>query len=84
MDEEKFCTCDEFCQQQDDWPYRVFCDTLHTIGQFLQDLQEDGKFRDFNYMIKLVESDQQKAINIITRYYYCTWQNLQIRKKRKH
>lgn len=82
MDKEKFCTCDEFCQRKDDCPYLVFCDTVNTIEQFLKDLRDDGKFCDgFNYMTKLVESDQQEAINIIARDCHWIWQNLQTNKK---
>ena len=82
MDKEKFCTCDEFCQRKDECPYRVFCDTVNTIGQFLKDLRDDGIFCDgFNYMIKLVESDQQEEINIIARDCHWIWQNLQTNKE---
>ena len=82
MAKEKFCTCDEFCQQQDDCPYRVFCDTVHTVGQFLQDLRENHKFCDgFNYMIKLVESDEEEAINTIARSCHVFWKQLQISKE---
>ena len=82
MDKEKFCTCDEFCQRKDDCPYLVFCDTVNTIEQFLKDLRDDGKFCDgFNYMTKLVESDQQEVINIIARDCHRIWQHLQTSKE---